>query len=270
MDKTYFFMGGLPRSGSTLLTAILNQHPDIYASPLSPLIDMYWKLGEAIYDTEIWKSGLRNENAQTTLNSLANHFYSDIDKPIVIDKNRAWGTPGNQHIAKAFNQNPKTIVVLRPILEVLSSFLRLADKNPNNFIDKEIEQSDFFVKYYRDRNDVRCDWLMHPNGEIDRSLLAIATLLKNPNSCHIVWYDDLVKEPQKCLTNIYEFLEIKDFKHSFNNIKQLDKHKDIEAFGIKDLHTIKSSIQPSQTKPELVLSNYSKDRYGCILDFIPR
>jgi sulfotransferase len=268
MDKTFYFMGGLPRSGSTLLTAILNQHPDIYASPKSPLIDMHWKLSEAIYDNETWKLGLRNESAQAILDSLADHFYSDIDKPIVIDKNRAWGTPGNQPVAEAFNKNPKTIVVVRPILEVLSSFLRLADKNPDNFIDNGIKQNDFFVKYYRDLNDVRCDWLMHQNGEIDKSLLAIATLLKNPKNCHIVWYENLIKDPQKCLTDIYEFLEIENFQHSFNNIKQLDKHNDMKAFGIKDLHTIKSSIQASKTKPDLVLSNYSKERYGSVLDFI--
>jgi sulfotransferase len=270
MDKTYFFMGGLPRSGSTLLTAILNQHPDIYASPMSPLLNMYWKLSEAIYDTEISRSGLRSESSQTTLNSLADVYYSDIDKPIVIDKSRAWGTPGNQHIAEVFNKNPKTILILRPILEILSSFLRLAENNPDNFIDTSLRESDFFVKYYRDINDVRCDWLMRPNGDIDKSLLAIATLIKNPNNCHIVWYDDLVKQPQKCLSGIYQFLEIEDFKHSFNNIKQLDKHKDVEAFGIKNLHTIKSSIQPSKTKPELVLSDYSRTRYGSTLDFIPR
>jgi sulfotransferase len=269
MGKIFYYMGGLPRSGSTLLTAILNQHPDIYASPTSPLIDMHWKLSEAIYDTEIWKSGLRNENAQLTLDSLANNFYSDINKPIVIDKNRAWGTPGNQHVAKAFNSNPKTIVVLRPILEVLSSFVRLANKNPDNFIDKGIRENDFYVKYYRDLNDVRCDWLMYPNGEIDRSLLAVATLLKNPDSCHIVWYDNLLKQPQKCLTDIYKFLEIDNFEHSFNNIKQLDTHKDLEAFGIKDLHTIKSFIQPSKTKPELVLSDHSRAKYSSALDFIP-
>jgi sulfotransferase len=269
-DKTFYFMGGLPRSGSTLLTAILNQHPDVYASPMSPLLGMYWKLKESIYDTEFWNAGLRNNSAETTLNSLGNLFYSDIDKPIIIDKSRAWGTPGNQPAAEALNKKPKTILVLRPILEVLSSFLRLAEKNPDNYIDKAIKETDFYVKYYRDVNDVRCDWLMRSMGEIDQSLLAIATLIKNPKSCHVIWYEDLVNEPQKCLSGIYEFLGIEDFKHSFNNIKQLDKHKDIEAFGIKDLHTIKSSIQASKTKPELVLSDYSMARHGSALDFLPR
>ncbi len=38
--KTLYFLGGLPRSGSTLLGSLLNQHPDIYVSPTSPLGDV--------------------------------------------------------------------------------------------------------------------------------------------------------------------------------------------------------------------------------------
>jgi sulfotransferase len=270
MDKTFYFMGGLPRSGSTLLTALLNQHHEVYASPFSPLLQMYCQLEDAIYNHESWTAGLRNTSAEMTLNSIGNLYYSDIDKPIVIDKNRGWGTPGNQVVAQALNKNPKTIIVLRPILEILSSFLNLTEKNPDNFIDRNIKENDFYVKYYRSENETRCDWLMRSGGEIDKSLLAIATLLKNPETCHVVWYKDLVLEPQKCLTGIYEFLGIDNFTHSFNNIKQLDTHKDIEAFGIKDLHTIKSSIKPSQTKPELVLSDYTMARYSHILDFLPK
>ena len=35
-DKKYFFLVGLPRSGITLLSSILNQNKKIVVSPLSP------------------------------------------------------------------------------------------------------------------------------------------------------------------------------------------------------------------------------------------
>jgi sulfotransferase len=263
-------MGGLPRSGSTLLTAILNQHPKVYSSPQSELINMYWGLRKEIFNSESFKSNLMQEGYQNALNSLGNVMYSHIDKPIVIDKSRAWGTPGNQVIAETLNKNPKTILVMRPILEVLSSFVKLAEANPDNFIDQNINYEDFYVKYYREINDARCDYLMRSNGEIDLQLLAIATLVQKPESCHIVWYEDLIANSQKTLSGIYEFLEIDDFKHNFANIKQLDKHNDSLVFGIKDLHTISSTIKPSQTKPERILSNYVLSKYSNVLDFIPR
>ena len=268
-EKTFYFMGGLPRSGSTVLTAILNQHPDIYASPQSELLGIHYNLQNEIYNSESWQSGLMQENYQTTIGSLGNLFYSNIDKPIVIDKNRAWGTPGNHNIAETLNKNPKTILVLRPIVEVLSSFVRLIEKNPDNFIDKNITNQDFFSKYYRDVNDVRCDYLMRSGGEIDQSLLAIGTLVTKPDTCHLVWYNDLLSNPQQCLSGIYKFLGLKDFKHNFKQIKQLDKHNDY-IFGIKNLHSISTSIKASKTKPELVLSDYVINKYKNALDFIPR
>ena len=35
--KNYYFISGLPRSGSTLLSTILSQNPDFYADISSPL-----------------------------------------------------------------------------------------------------------------------------------------------------------------------------------------------------------------------------------------
>jgi hypothetical protein len=214
---------------------------------------------------------MMRENYENMLNSLGDLFYSTTKKPVVIDKARVWGTDGNHNIALRLNKEPKTILVLRPILEVLASFVRLAEKNPNNFIDKNLAILDFYSKYYRSVNDARCDYLMRTNGEIDQQLLAIATLLKKPEICHIVWYDDLITNPQGCLSNIYQFLNIHDFKHNFSEIKQLDKHdNDDLVFGIKDLHSISNTIKASKTKPELVLSNYIMTKYGNALDFAPR
>ena len=38
MTKKFYFMAGLPRSGSTLLSAILNQNPVFYSGPASPVL----------------------------------------------------------------------------------------------------------------------------------------------------------------------------------------------------------------------------------------
>ena len=37
-EKTFYFMTGLPRSGSTLLSSILNQNPKFYSGPSSPVV----------------------------------------------------------------------------------------------------------------------------------------------------------------------------------------------------------------------------------------
>ena len=41
--KTYHFLAGLPRSGSTVLASILNQNPEVYVTPTSPMLDLLVK-----------------------------------------------------------------------------------------------------------------------------------------------------------------------------------------------------------------------------------
>ena len=41
--KTYFFLAGLPRAGTTLLGAILEQNPDIYVGATSPVLELLLK-----------------------------------------------------------------------------------------------------------------------------------------------------------------------------------------------------------------------------------
>ena len=36
--KKYYFIGGIHRSGSTLLSTILNQNPRFYSGPMSPVL----------------------------------------------------------------------------------------------------------------------------------------------------------------------------------------------------------------------------------------
>lgn len=40
MNKSIYFLAGLPRSGSTLLANILAQNPSIYVTPTSGIVDM--------------------------------------------------------------------------------------------------------------------------------------------------------------------------------------------------------------------------------------
>lgn len=261
-------MGGLPRSGSTLLTALLNQHPDIYTSETSPLRTMLGMLNDNLTFMESWNSGYRQDGHLNCLKELGNSFYYNIDKPIIIDKNRAWGTPYSYRLAKHINPNVKIILTLRPILEVLASFIYLMNKNQNNNFDNDLKNTDFFVKYYRDINDARCEYLMRSNGEIDMSLLAIANSLNYPENFHIVWYDNLVRNTQQELDNIYQFLGVGKYNNNLNNIVQLDKLDDISAYGFKDLHSIKSKIEMSSTNYLEVLSDYIINKYKDSLNFL--
>lgn len=263
-------MTGLPRSGSTMLSAVLNQNPQIYASPQNGLLSTLYHANESIFYSEAFNAGVRVAGHENILKSMANDFYFDVDKPIIIDKNRSWGTPYNvTNLSKYLTDEPKFIVTLRPILEVLASFTRLAEQNPDNNLDRDMYNTEFWPALYRSQSDARCEWMMRPGGEIDQAIFSVANLKQNHNdSVHVVWYQDLVAYPQVTLNKIYDFLGMEHHHHDFKNIQAVDVEDDIAGYGFKDLHKIKSSITPSDTKPEDVLSDYIIQKYKNAIDFV--
>ncbi len=263
-------MAGLPRSGSTVLAALLNQHPDIYSSPQSDLLGLIYELDHKIPNYESYKAGLFNSGYKNVMNSLVNNFYSDIDKPIIIDKNRGWGTPYNWNNLSGFvNVNGKVILTLRPILEVLASFAKIMKKNEEITGYAPYFNEDLWVSSYRSKEDSQIENLMQTNGEIERAIFSIANLLKNHGDrVFVVWFDDLMDAPQSTLNGIYDFLGIDRYEHDFNNIKEVDTHDDLSGYGIIGLHDIAKKLKKPDTKPEKYLSNYVIDKYANTLDFL--
>ena len=148
----FYFDCGLPRSGSTLLTAILNQNPQIHAGTLSPVFEVMY------YTDEI----LQGEQAQAFPKPEVFHkmvkdgiisYYSDRDEPIVIDKCRAW--PAHIDMLKKYvTDDPKIICTVRHPLDILASFITLFHKDGGlNFIDKAMLKQGLFIT-----DDSRCEF----------------------------------------------------------------------------------------------------------------
>jgi sulfotransferase len=270
VNKTFFFMAGLPRSGSTLLSAILNQNPEVYSGPQTDLVEMMYLLDSAIPSFESYKTGYNHLGYKNAITNLGQSFYSHIEKPFVIDKNRAWSTPYNLNLAKLLNPDIKIIVMYRPILEILTSFIVLANKYPGtNFIDIGMESMGFYAKEYRDIDDARCDWLLRPNGEIDQTILGLSQAKLHLEKMLLIDYNRLVQQPQQVLTSIYSFLNIPNFKHNLSKITQFETHEfDQKVFGIPELHQIRTQLTRVSKNPKEVLSEYVVKKYGHTLDFI--
>jgi sulfotransferase len=268
MEKTYHFLAGLPRSGSTLLSALLNQHPDIYSSPQSDLLDM-------MYSTQVYKKNLEGFRSGTLLDShenLANGipslFYKGIDKPVIIDKNRSWGIPYNvENIMPLVNPKGKTIITMRPILEVLASMAKIVKQNKEMSIPSPFYNLNFPATAYMKQEDAEIEYLMRPDADIDISIVSIATILRaNKDRSLVVWFEDIISTPQDTMSRIYDFLEVPDFKNNFNYIKEVDHHDDINAYGLMGLHDVREKLDSPKTNPNDYLSDFIIKRYGGALD----
>ena len=261
MDKTYHFLAGLPRSGNTLLSAILNQNPDIYSTPLSPLPTFMWEFSNTANTTEqVVRNNENRIKSEIFLSSFLDNYYKEVEKPVVIDREKAWGTPANLNIIKQYiTPTPKIIFTVRDILEIIASFVKMDAQ----YLKSEAADSGYYMTNYRAPKDIICEHLMSLNGDIDKGLLSLASAFypENAEIFHIVEYNDLVFSPDETMAKIYDFLEMPHYEHNFNKIEKVEQDND-EAIGLpKDLHAIRKSLSQSSTSLD-ILSDYIKHKYS--------
>jgi sulfotransferase len=261
MDKTYHFLAGLPRSGNTLLSALFNQNPDIYSTPLSPLPSFMWEFANTADNSE--QVGRNTENRIKTeifLSSFMDNYYKEVEKPVVIDREKAWGTPANLSLVKKYvTPAPKIIFTVRDILEIIASFVKMDAQ----YLKSNAADAGYYITNYRSPKDLICEHLMALNGDIDKGLLSLASAFypENKGMFHIVEYNDLVFSPDETMAKIYDFLEMPHYEHNFNKIKKVEQDND-EALGLpKDLHDIRKSLTQSSTSLD-ILSDYIKHKYS--------
>jgi sulfotransferase len=261
MNKTYHFLAGLPRSGNTLLSAILNQNPDIYSTPLSPLPSLMWDFANTCNNAEQVNRNIENQiKSEIFLSSFMDNYYKEVEKPVVIDREKAWGTPANLSIIKQYvTPTPKIIFTVRDILEIIASFIKM----DADYLKNGAYNSNYYMANYRSEKDLVSEFLMEPNGDIDKGLLSLASAFypENKGMFHIVEYNNLVFNPEETMAGIYNFLDMPNYEHNFKKIQKVETDND-EILGLpKNLHDIRKSLSNSSTSID-ILSDYIKHKYS--------
>jgi sulfotransferase len=244
--KNLFFLSGLARSGSTLLGSILNQNPDIHVSPTSPLMDLFCLTELDYRNMEIQYTYDKQSSVDNLHKVLASTFYQHIDKPYIIDKHRGWPKNVNQ-IKQYITNTPKIICTYRPVAENICSFLKLIEKDPDNSVDKDLRERGLELNRY---NRAMMLWYNYSSDPYESLKYGLENYREN---ILIVNYDDIVNDVENQLARIYNFLEIPEYKHTFDNISNTcNEAKDI-AWGFKGLHDIRSSISKTSNDPKIIL-----------------
>jgi len=251
-------MSGLPRCGSTLLTALLNQNPSIHASTNSPVLDtIHYSEEYLLYNSEQYKAHPKPQSAHKVLASIAPNYYFDIKEPIIVDKSRGWVNQ-IQHITDYITDSPKIICPVRNIYDILTSFLYLIHKNRRvSFIDEGLKRNNLEIT-----NDNRCDYMMSPQGIVGMSYHALSEAYRKGHQDKIllVDYDDLVRSPQQQLNRIYDFLGEERYTHSFENVSpKFDENDDV--YKLDNMHTVRGKVEKIYHDSEKYLSAYILDKY---------
>ena len=265
MNKKYYFMAGLPRAGSTLLSTLLNQNPRLYSGPSSPVLGTMYSAHEYFISNELYTGYPKPDAVNKIIESIIENWYYDVEKPIVIDKNRAW-CARVPFIEGYIKQEAKIIVPVRRIDEILASVLTMIKRNPFkdgqpriNFVDEYLVKNNMPIN---DEN--RCQHLLNPDGIVWESLNATKLGVDEGHSdkFHYVDYNDLVDDPQGELNKIYTFLGEDSFSHSFDNLSNQHREDDITTYGLGDMHEVHSKLEKTSSDPSEVLPSSIIDLYN--------
>lgn len=249
--KQYYFTSGLPRSGSTLLSAILNQNPDFHA-------DIGSKINSIIINTinDITASphffSMEECQIKNLIYGIFDGFYKHIEKPIIFDNSRSWTK--NTDILKSLFPNTKILCTVRDIVSIINSFEYINKKNPlYGYVLSSEELSDDVFS--------RTESMMRKGGTIFDSLQFFKEgYSSNPEMIHIIEYEDLCKYPEKTIRGVYEFLEKPYYPHDFKNVEYSNENFDM-ACRLKGLHTVKKKVEyrpPKIILPEEIVYKYKK------------
>jgi len=242
--RQLFFLSGIPRTGSTLLGSILNQNSKIYISPTSPLSDLLSTIDKSLMSLTYQYTYDISKVTYNIYSSILSNFYSHIDKPYIFDKHRSW--PQNiSSVIKYSKNSPKILVTYRPIPEVLTSYISLINrtKHEDNFIDNALRSQNKEIT-----NNNRADqiWRYY----VSPSYTSVVDGLKNyPNFIHMINYNDLISNPKDELEKIYQFLDIESYPHNFESILNTCAEDKDEAWGLRDLHTIRPKLSKISDDP---------------------
>jgi len=260
--KKIHYLSGLPRSGNTVLSALLNQNPNVYSSPISPMSDVLYKM-EIEYSLN--EGFIRTPNTVGINNVLKNvipNYYAHIEKDVIFDREKNWITPNNFNRLKKFvNPNPKVIFTVRNTLDILKSFI--LQSNNHGFLEEGMHFNDYLPSYYLEKNDAICDYIMQSDVLIGKSLVALYNGLtpENRKFVHYIEYDDLVENPETTMKKLYYFLELDYFSHDFNNMMAFELSNESAVNLPQTLHQVHPILKHYSPPVEEVLSPYIIQKY---------
>jgi len=257
-------MAGLPRSGSTLLSSILNQNPRFYSGPSSPVLGAMYAVEENFTNNELYTGYPKPNQVREIIGSIPHHFYSDVQQPVVFDKNRAW-TARVPYIEGYIGQQAKILVPVRRVDEILTSILTMVHRNPFqegqpriNFVDEQLVKTNTPINDYN-----RCMYLLNGGGIVYESLNAIMEgFTQNVrDKMHFVDYNDLVSNPEKIMEDIYDFLGEEYYEHDFDSLSNIHREDDLFTYGLSDMHEVRSELKKTAPTPASVLPPEIIDLY---------
>ena len=235
----YHFIAGLPRSGSTLLAAILSQNPRFRAGMTSPVGSLFaGVLAQCSAGSEFGAVISRDQRVRL-LRGLFDSYYADgglaASHEVVFDTNRLW-CARMPALAELFPE-ARVVACVRNVAWVMDSMERRFRANPFENTRLFCDDSERSTVY------ARVDTLAQRNRLVGFAWSALkeAYYGEHADRLLVVDYDLLSRAPERVLRLIYEFLGEPWFAHDFEHV-QYDAPAFDESLGVPELHRVRPKV----------------------------
>ena len=236
MQNGVHFISGLPRSGSTLLAAILRQNPRFHAGMSSPVGSLFMALQGAMSQSNEAAALIDENQKRELLRGIFDSYYHAIHpQKVVFDTNRAWCTK-LPTLVRLFPES-KVICCVRHVPWIMDSIERLIRENA-------FQLSGIFGFESLNTVYTRVNRLATSDGLVGFAIDALREAFWGDHADRLILigYEALAKAPEDTIKQLYDFLGEPWFNHDFNNVEYEANDFDL-ALGTPNLHTVRRKVE---------------------------
>jgi sulfotransferase len=253
MQNNIHFISGLPRSGSTLLAALLRQNPRFHASMSSPMGSLFTALQREMGQGNESAVFIDNEQRAKILAACFDAYYHRIHPTqVVFDTNRLWTT--KLPALAALFPEAKTICCVRNVAWVIDSIESLIRRNC-------LEPSKIFNFDPGGTVYSRAEGLASNAGMVGFALHALreAVFGEQANRLLLVRYETLAADPLGALAKIYEFIGEPPYPHDPANIEPCPGVAEFDArLGAPGLHGVGPAVRQNPRRSILPIDLFNR------------
>lgn len=245
----YHFISGLPRSGSTLLAALLLQNPRFHAGMTSPVGSLFRGMLNQLGAGSEFGTVVSKAQRRRLTRGIFESYYADMaDKEVIFDTNRMWSS----HMPVLMDQFPdsKVIACVRNVAWIMDSLERRYRANPyeiTRLFNDDVERNTVYS---------RVETLAQANRLVGYPWTALKEAFygEHAASLLVVDYDFLAQVPEKVMPLIYQFLGEPEFAHDYSNVSY-DAPEFDAPLGMHGLHKVRKHVsfekRPTILPPDL-------------------
>lgn len=249
MDRPIHFISGLPRSGSSLLAALLRQNSRFNANISGPLASLFNALLGEMSGRNEFSIFISDSQRQRMLRGLFSNYYEEqADAEVIFDTNRSWCA--KLGALKALFPEARIIACVRELPWILDSIERLVRRNafqPSSIFNYKPSMTVY----------ARVEAVLSGEGLVGFAYNALkeAYFGEDTENLMLLQYETLVHHPARALKTVYDFIGEPYSEHDFNHVALDNDDFDIRA-GTPGLHYIRPKVEATQRKnllpPDLV------------------